>query len=75
VVKQKSVSLSESIAPSFLPPVTLAASIIDYKNPTGSWTTEPVVIQPNRLFPDYDILQALKQARAETAKRRQESGR
>jgi len=75
VVKQKSVSLSESVAPSFLPPVSLAASILDYKNPTGSQTTEPVVVQPNRLFPDYDILQALKQARAETAKRRQESGR
>jgi hypothetical protein len=28
-----------------------------------------------RLFNDYDILQALKQARAETAKRRQQSGR
>ena len=28
-----------------------------------------------RLFNDYDILQALNRARAETAKRRQQSGR
>jgi hypothetical protein len=75
VVKQKSVSESESIAPSFLPPVSLAADILHPKKPTVFKTTETGVVQLNRLFNDHDILQALDRARAETAKRRQQLGR
>jgi hypothetical protein len=68
-------SKSASIAPSFLPPVMLASSLIRSKKATVSDPLTPEVIQPTRQFNDYDILQALNRARAETAKRRQQSGR
>jgi hypothetical protein len=53
-------------------PEILQGTTIHSKNTTVS---QSIVIQPTRQFNDPAILQALVLARAETAKRRQQSGR
>ena len=53
-------------------PEILQGTTVRSKNTTVS---QPIVIQPNRRFNDHAILQALEQARAETAKKQQGLGR
>jgi hypothetical protein len=68
-VRSKNTTVSQPIVSS---PEILQGTTVRSKNTTVS---QPIVIQPNRRFNDHAILQALEQARAETAKKQQGLGR
>jgi hypothetical protein len=68
-VRSKNITVSQPIVSS---PEILQGTTVRSKNTTVS---QPIVIQPNRRFNDHAILQALEQARAETAKKQQGLGR